>query len=135
MRNWLDVLTLARVPDSFWAPIRGSLWLILAAVRKVVVFFVGMTVLIVGLFLIVLPGPAFVVIPLGLSILATEFPLARRALLVLKDCVVAVWRRVKAWWMKRQTARRIRQVQLAAKKQRKRGAISAKSAADPNIEK
>jgi hypothetical protein len=39
-----------------------------------------MTVLLMGVALIVLPGPAFIVIPLGLAILATEFIWARRCL-------------------------------------------------------
>jgi uncharacterized protein (TIGR02611 family) len=46
--------------------------------RRVVVVVVGMTVLLFGIALIVLPGPAFVVIPIGLAILATEFAWARR---------------------------------------------------------
>ena len=48
--------------------------------RKVVVAVIGTTVLAFGVALIVLPGPAFVVIPLGLAILATEFLWARRLL-------------------------------------------------------
>jgi tellurite resistance protein TerC len=36
-------------------------------------------VVLIGLALIVLPGPAFIVLPLGLAILATEFAWARRA--------------------------------------------------------
>jgi tellurite resistance protein TerC len=43
-----------------------------------VVAVVGGTVTLVGIALIVLPGPAIVVIPIGLSILATEFVWARR---------------------------------------------------------
>jgi len=39
-----------------------------------------MTVLLIGVALLVLPGPAFVVIPIGLAILATEYAWARRAL-------------------------------------------------------
>jgi tellurite resistance protein TerC len=35
-------------------------------------------VLAIGIALIVLPGPAFIVIPLGLAILAVEFAWARR---------------------------------------------------------
>jgi len=42
-------------------------------VRRLVVGVIGFTVLLVGLAMIVLPGPAFIVIPLGLAILATEF--------------------------------------------------------------
>jgi tellurite resistance protein TerC len=48
--------------------------------RKVAVAVIGTTVLAFGIALIVLPGPAFVVIPLGLAILATEFLWARRLL-------------------------------------------------------
>ena len=48
--------------------------------RRVIVAVVGGTVLLIGLALIVLPGPAFLVIPLGLGILATEFVWARRLL-------------------------------------------------------
>jgi tellurite resistance protein TerC len=47
-------------------------------VRKLFVGAVGMTVLLIGLALTILPGPACVVIPLGLGILATEFVWARR---------------------------------------------------------
>ena len=39
---------------------------------------VGATVLLIGIALLVLPGPAFVVIPVGLAILATEYAWARR---------------------------------------------------------
>jgi uncharacterized protein (TIGR02611 family) len=48
--------------------------------RKVAVAVIGTTVLAFGIALIVLPGPAFIVIPLGLAILATEFLWARRLL-------------------------------------------------------
>ena len=39
---------------------------------------VGATVVLIGIALLVLPGPAFVVIPVGLAILATEYAWARR---------------------------------------------------------
>lgn len=45
--------------------------------KKLIVGVIGMTVLLLGLALIVLPGPAIVVIPIGLAILATEFAWAR----------------------------------------------------------
>lgn len=41
--------------------------------RRIIVAIIGFTVLLVGVAMIVLPGPAFIVIPLGLAILATEF--------------------------------------------------------------
>ena len=47
-------------------------------VRRVIVSVVGATVLLIGIALLVLPGPAFVVIPVGLAILATECAWARR---------------------------------------------------------
>lgn len=46
--------------------------------RKLIVGVIGSTVILFGLALVVLPGPAFLVIPLGLAILATEFAWARR---------------------------------------------------------
>jgi uncharacterized protein (TIGR02611 family) len=47
-------------------------------VRRVIVSVVGATVLLIGIALLVLPGPACVVIPVGLAILATEYAWARR---------------------------------------------------------
>lgn len=46
--------------------------------RRIVVAIVGGTVLLAGVAMIVLPGPATVVIPAGLAILAIEFAWARR---------------------------------------------------------
>jgi tellurite resistance protein TerC len=46
--------------------------------RRVIVSVVGATVLLIGVALLVLPGPAFIVIPIGLAILATEYAWARR---------------------------------------------------------
>ena len=48
--------------------------------RRLVVTVLGFTVLLIGLVMIVLPGPAVLVIPIGLAILATEFVWARRLL-------------------------------------------------------
>jgi len=52
-----------------------------SAIKKgkcIIVAGVGGTVLAAGLALVVLPGPAFIVIPAGLAILAMEFAWARR---------------------------------------------------------
>lgn len=48
--------------------------------KRLIVAVVGFTVLLIGLAMIVLPGPAFIVIPVGLGILAVEFAWARRLL-------------------------------------------------------
>jgi len=45
--------------------------------RQMVVAVVGVTVVIIGIIMIFTPGPAIVVIPLGLGILATEFVWAK----------------------------------------------------------
>ena len=50
-----------------------------APLRKLIVAVIGLTILLLGVVMIALPGPAFIVIPLGLAILATEFAWARRA--------------------------------------------------------
>jgi tellurite resistance protein TerC len=47
-------------------------------VKRVIVSVVGATVLLIGVALLILPGPAFIVIPVGLAILATEYAWARR---------------------------------------------------------
>ena len=49
-------------------------------VRKGLVLVFGLTLLAIGIAMIVLPGPAFVVIPLSLVVLGTEFFWARRLL-------------------------------------------------------
>lgn len=46
-------------------------------VRRIVVAVVGTTVLLLGIVMIVTPGPAFVLIPAGLAILGIEFAWAR----------------------------------------------------------
>jgi len=46
--------------------------------RKLIVGVIGTTILLLGVAMVVLPGPAFIVIPVGLGILATEFAWARR---------------------------------------------------------
>ena len=48
--------------------------------KRLVILVVGSTVLLCGVVMIVLPGPAIVVIPAGLIILGSEFAWARRLL-------------------------------------------------------
>ena len=63
--------------------------------RKVAVAVIGTTVLAFGIALIVLPGPAFIVIPLGLAILATEFLWARRLLRRVRQGASSAYQRVR----------------------------------------
>ena len=55
--------------------------------RRVAVFVIGMTTVLIGIALLVLPGPAVVVIPIGLGILALEFAWARRWLKRMRSTV------------------------------------------------
>jgi len=52
--------------------------------RKIVVGVLGASVLVVGALMVFLPGPAIIVIPAGLALLATEFGWARVILKKLK---------------------------------------------------
>jgi len=45
--------------------------------RRIAIGLAGGTVLIIGIAMIVLPGPAFIMIPAGLAILSLEFAWAR----------------------------------------------------------
>ena len=71
---------------------------ILKPIRQIIVFVLGMSVLVIGIAMIILPGPATVVIPAGLAILATEFAWAARWLSYLKRRAQEV-----AEWTSRQT--------------------------------
>jgi len=59
--------------------------LTLRAARRMVVLVVGGTVLLLGVAMLVLPGPGLIVAPAGLAILATEFIWARRLLARVRD--------------------------------------------------
>jgi uncharacterized protein (TIGR02611 family) len=52
----------------------------LKQIRRIIVAIVGFTLLLIGVAMLVLPGPAIVVIPLALAILATEFIWAKKLL-------------------------------------------------------
>jgi tellurite resistance protein TerC len=61
--------------------------------RKVAVTVIGASVLAFGIALIVLPGPAFIVIPIGLAILATEFLWARRLLRRVREGATSIFQK------------------------------------------
>ena len=69
--------------------------------RKVFAGLVGGTILLVGVIMIVAPGPAVVVIPLGLMILGSEFIWAQR----MSEKLVRQWHRLKTWWRRRRAER------------------------------
>ena len=63
-----------------WSLIRKNGGVLLRFARQMIVLVVGGTVVLLGVAMLVLPGPGFIVIPLGLGILAAEFRWARRLL-------------------------------------------------------
>jgi uncharacterized protein (TIGR02611 family) len=82
-------------PRRFLAALRARTesrpWLRTA--YKVVVTVVGGTIVLIGIALLVLPGPGWLMIFLGLGILGTEFPAVRRITDRFKALVLRVWHR------------------------------------------
>lgn len=66
-------------------------------IRRLIVFVVGLTVVLIGVAMIVLPGPAVLVIPAGLGVLALEFAWAQDLLDRYKHGVSYVTRRIRAF--------------------------------------
>lgn len=63
--------------------------------RRVAVLAVGSTVLAIGIVMIVTPGPATVIIPIGLAILGIEFAWARMWLRKLRQGISAQNSRIR----------------------------------------
>jgi tellurite resistance protein TerC len=74
-----------RTVKGVWGMVKETMAASYKTGRKLVIGVVGLAVLVVGIAMLVLPGPAVVVIPLGLGILAAEFAWARRWLERLRD--------------------------------------------------
>ena len=75
--------------------------------KKIFIAVMGGTVVLIGVALLVLPGPGLVVIAAGVAILATEFLWAKRAWRRAKGTVSKVRRRtgLRAWWQQRKARR------------------------------
>ncbi len=54
-------------------------------IRRLIIGVAGGTVLLIGIIMIVTPGPAVVFIPMGLAILATEFVWAQALLVKVRE--------------------------------------------------
>ena len=67
--------------------IERTLHLTYKAARRIVIAVVGVTVLAIGIVMIVAPGPALIVIPVGLAILGIEFAWARHWLKRLRETI------------------------------------------------
>lgn len=75
----------SRPPRDLDEPERSFSSRLLRNGRRAVIAVLGLTVLSIGVAMIVLPGPATLVIPLGLGILALEFAWAERMLHRVKE--------------------------------------------------
>ena len=75
--------------------LKGFGGLIYCQARRGVIFVFGSAVLLIGLAMIVLPGPALLIIPLGLTILAIEFTWAQRWLQSIRQTVTRLHRRAR----------------------------------------
>ncbi len=53
--------------------------------KRLIIGVIGFTILLIGIVMVVLPGPAIIVIPIGLGVLATQFVWARRLLKKVKE--------------------------------------------------
>lgn len=63
--------------------------------RRIVVAVIGGTILLIGVVMVVLPGPAILVIPIGLGVLGLEFAFARHWLRKLRTTATSVVNRVR----------------------------------------
>lgn len=59
----------------------------LKKVKKFIVAIIGFTILLIGLITFFTPGPAIIIIPVGLAVLATEFVWAEKLLTKFKEKV------------------------------------------------
>ena len=75
--------------------------------KKLVIALMGGTVLLVGIAMLVLPGPGLPMVVAGLAILATEFLWARRAMRRAKGAVAKASRKfgVRDWLSRRKVFR------------------------------
>jgi len=76
---------------------RKTLHLTYKLIRRIIIFVVGVSVVIIGVVMFVTPGPAIIVIPAGLAILGIEFAWARHWLKVMKEKTKKVAGKAEAW--------------------------------------
>ncbi|GAA1948634.1 TIGR02611 family protein [Agromyces allii] len=74
---------------------------VLRRTYRVLVGVLGGTIAVVGLALVPLPGPGWLVVFLGLAILGSEFAWARRLAVFAKRQLARFW----AWWQARRAAK------------------------------
>lgn len=73
--------------------------------RRCAIALVGGTVVLIGILMIVFPGPAIVVIPAGLAILSLEFAWAKQWLRRIKATSNSVMNSASAYWSRARRGR------------------------------
>jgi len=64
-------------------------------IRKLVIFVIGISIVLIGCVLFFTPGPAIIVIPVGLAVLATEFIWAKKLLKKFKETTSSITQSAK----------------------------------------
>ena len=59
-------------------------------IRRLAVFLIGISIVLIGCILFFTPGPAIIVIPIGLAVLATEFIWAKKLLKRFKEATASI---------------------------------------------
>ena len=105
LKRWISTLRLRlRGWRRWWRRLRPlgdhpaalSTWLVL---RRVAVTLLGTTIVVLGLVMVVAPGPAIVVVPLGLLILGFEFAWALRLQRrIVAGATAAAGSARRRWW-------------------------------------
>lgn len=84
-------------------------------IRRAVVLTVGSIVVLIGIIMFFTPGPAVVVIPIGLAILATEFAWAKQLLVRFKEEAEKGAAEAGGYWKRWQAERRASKEQRGPK--------------------
>jgi tellurite resistance protein TerC len=95
----LASIVVTRDPERLVSPLAADMERLIRIsyqqARKAVILVIGSSILAIGIAMLVLPGPAVVVIPMGLAVLAAEFAWAHRWLNRVKRDIAAVKEKIR----------------------------------------
>lgn len=105
---------IARFMARWRARIRKYPWL--NVVYRAIITVLGSLIVIVGIIMIPLPGPGWLVVFIGLTVLGSEWHWARRLTTWVKLQLARFWRIWNMWRAERAEKRKVRVAEKAAKK-------------------
>lgn len=85
----------------------------LNVVYKTLITVIGVVIVIVGLILVPLPGPGWLIVFIGLTVLGSEYHWARRLLGWLRKQLARFW----AWWKARREVKAEQRAQRQARRE------------------